>query len=117
MRQRIKFTLTFVAGLLAGAVAMFLILGHVSRLEFRDYYMLAAQEQTFIASELRANRSSELQARIEANLPDLVVSIHNDNRLRNAPQAEFVLRQIRDFYELNSLPVPAKISGILKDIP
>lgn len=117
MRQRIKFTLTFVAGLLAGAVAMFLILGNISRLEYRDYYILAAREQAFIASELRANRGSELQARVEANLPDLVVNIHNDDRLRNAPQAEFVLRQIRDFYQLNSLPVPAQISGILIDIP
>jgi hypothetical protein len=114
--RRLKFTLTFVAGLLAGAAAMFVILGHVGRLEYRDYYMLAAQEQTFLASELRANRANELQDRIEANLPDLVVTIHNDNRLRSAPQAEFVLRQIRDFYELNSLPIPTKISGILKDV-
>ena len=117
MRHRIKFALTFLAGLLAGAVATFLILGQVSRLEYRDYYMLAAQEQAFIASELRANRGNELQARVEANLPDLVVNIHNDKRLRNAPQAALVLRQIRDFYALNSLPVPDKISGILKDIP
>lgn len=117
MRHRIKFTLTFIAGLLAGAVAMFVILGHVGRLEYRDYYMLAAQEQAFLASELRAKRATQLQDRIEANLPDLVVTIHNDNRLRNAPQAEFVLRQIRDFYELNSLPIPAEISGILKDVP
>jgi hypothetical protein len=116
MQGRIKFALTFIAGLLAGAVAMFVVLGHVGRLEYRDYYMLAAQEQTFLASELRANRATQLQDRIEANLPDLVVTIHNDKRLRSAPQAEFVLRQIRDFYELNSLPVPAEISGILKDV-
>ena len=117
MHKRVKFTLTFIAGLLAGAVATFLILGQVSRLEYRDYYMQAAAEQAFIASELRANRGNELQDRVEANLPSLVVTIHNDNHLRKAPQAEFVLRQIRDFYALNSLPVPTEISGILKDIP
>jgi len=117
MHKRIKFTLTFIAGLLAGAVAMFLILGQVSRLEYRDYYMQAAAEQALIASELRADRADKLQDRIEANLPGLVVTIHNNNQLRKAPQAEFVLRQIRDFYALNSLPIPAEISGILNDVP
>ncbi len=117
MPNRTKFILTFIGGLLAGAVAMFLIMGQVSHLQYRDYYLQGAREQAFLASELRANRERELQDRIEANLPGLVVAIHNDNQLRKAPQAPFVLRQIRDFYELNSLPVPAEISGILNEVP
>ena len=117
MHKRIKFALTFTGGLLVGAVGMFLFLGQMNLLEFRDYYLQGASEQAFIASELRANRERQLQDRVEAGLPSLVVAIHNDARLRKAPQAPFVLRQIRDFYELNSLPVPTEISGILNEVP
>ena len=117
MHKRIKFTLTFIGGLLAGAVATFLILGQMSLLTYRDYYLQGASEQAFIASELRANRERQLQDRVEAGLPGLVMAIHNDHQLRKAPQAPVVLRQIRDFYELNSLPIPAEISGILNEVP
>lgn len=117
MHKLIKFALTFIGGLLAGAVATFLILGQMNLLEYRDYYLQGASEQAFIASELRANRERQLQDRVEAGLPSLVVNIHSDSRLRKAPQAPLVLRQIRDFYELNSLPVPTEISGILNEVP
>lgn len=117
MHKRIKLALTFIAGVLAGAVAMFLILGQMNLLEFRDYYLQGASEQAFIASELRANRERQLQDRVEAGLPGIVVAIHSDSRLRKAPQTPVVLRQIRDFYELNSLPVPTEISGILNEVP
>jgi len=117
MKESIKFTTIFVGGLLVGALSTFIILGQVSYLEYRDHYMQAAAEQIFIASQLRANRDRELQVRAEANLPGIVLAIHNDRRLRNATNAPLVLRQIRDFYELNSLPVPSEISEILKDVP
>jgi hypothetical protein len=45
------------------------------------------------------------------------LTIHNDRKLRNAADAPFVLRQVKDFYELNSIPVPAEIAGILNEIP
>ena len=112
-----KFTLIFIGGLLVGAVCMFITLGTISYLDYRDYYMKAASEQVFIASQLRANRERELQSRAEANLPGIVLAIHNDKKLRNAADAPFVLRQIRDFYELNSIPAPSEISGILSEVP
>jgi hypothetical protein len=112
-----KFILVFIGGLLAGAVATFIILGQMNYLEYRDHYMKAASEQVFIASQLRANRERDLQNRAEANLPGIVLAIHNDKKLRNAADAPFVLRQIRDFYELNSIPVPPEISGIINEIP
>lgn len=117
MNKLMKSTLVFIGGLLAGAAATFFILGRMSHLEYRDHYMKAASEQVFIASQLRANRERDLQSRAEANLPGIVLAIHNDRKLRNAADAPFVLRQIRDFYELNSIPVPAEISGILKEVP
>ena len=111
-----RFALTFIGGLLVGAVATFIILGHIT-LQYDYYFMNGAREQVFIASELRAKRERELQNRIEANLPDIVLAIHNDSQLRKAADAPFALRQIKDFYELNSLPVPSEISGILNDVP
>jgi hypothetical protein len=78
---------------------------------------MSAREQVFIASELRANRARELQSRAEANLPTLVLSIHNNRKLQNAPGAQSVLRSVRDFYEINSLATPAETSGILSNGP
>ena len=112
-----KFTLVFIGGLLTGAVATFIVLGQMNTLEYRDYVLRSAREQVFIASQLRANRERDLQNRAEANLPSIVLAIHNDSKLRNAADAPFVLRQVKDFYELNSIPVPPEISGILNEIP
>ena len=116
MKKSINFTVIFVGGLLLGAVFTFFILGRLTY-QYSDYYMKAAGEQVFIASELRANRNRELQGRAEANLPTIVLTIHNDRQLRNSAGATAVMRQIRDFYEINSVPVPAEISGILNEVP
>ena len=115
--NKLKFTLVFIGGLLAGIVATFIILGQMNILEYRDYALKSAREQVFIDSQLRANRERDLQSRTEANLPAIVLAIHNDEKLRNAADAPFVLRQVKDFYELNSIPVPAEIAGILNEIP
>ena len=115
--NKLKLTLVFIGGLIAGAVAAFIILGQMNILERRDYVLMSAREQVFIASQLRANREHDLQSRVEANLPAIVLTIHNDKRLRNAEDASFVLRQVKDFYEFNSIPVPAEISGILNEVP
>lgn len=117
MNNLMKYAVIFIGGLVVGAVATFIFLGRMSVLEHRDYVLKSAREQVFIASQLRANRERDLQSRAEANLPTIVLTIHNDKNLRNATDAPFVLRQVKDFYELNSIPVPAEISGILNEIP
>ena len=103
------------AGVLADGT--FVILGQISYLQYRDYVMMSAREQVFIASELRAHRERELQDRAEANLPQIVLAIHNNKRLQKAAGAPSVMRSVKDFYELNSLPVPSEISGILSEVP
>ena len=115
--MKVKFALIFFGGLVAGAVLTFFVLGRMNYLDYRDHYMRAAKEQVFIASQLRANRERDLQNRAEANLPSIVLAIHNDRKLRSAADAPFVLRQVKDFYELNSIPMPAEISGILNEVP
>jgi len=50
-------------------------------------------------------------------LPQIVLAIHTDNKLQKAAEAPLVMRSIRDFYELNEVPVPAEISGILNAVP
>jgi hypothetical protein len=117
MKNKIKLSLVFAGGLMVGAVTILIILGQLSYLRYEDFYLMSAREQVFIASELRANRSLELQNRAEANLPGLVLAIHNNRKLRNAYGAESLLRSVRDFYEMNSLPIPVEISGILSDVP
>ena len=111
-----KFALTFISGLLVGTVATFVILGNIT-LQYDYYFMNGAREQVFIASELRAKRERELQTRVEASLPEIVLTIHSDSKLRKADDAPLVLRQIKDFYEVNSLPIPSEISGILNEVP
>ena len=117
MKNKIKFALVFACGLLIGVVATFIILGQLNILRFRDYYLISAKEQVFIASELRANRQRELQDRAEGNLPGIVLAIHNDRQLRAADNAHSVLQEVKHFYESNSLPIPAEISGILSSLP
>lgn len=117
LKKAIKVSLVFVCGLVAGALLTFVILGQINYLQYRDYYMRAAMEQVFVASELRAHRKEELQKRAEANLPQIVLMIHNDKKLQKAIDAPSVMRSVRDFYELNQIPVPAEISEILKSLP
>jgi hypothetical protein len=117
MKKPTRVSLIFIGGLVAGALLTFVILGQISYLQYRDYAMRAAREQVFIASELRAHRADELQKRAEANLPQIVLAIHNDKKLQKATEAPSVMRSIRDFYELNAVPVPAEISGILNAVP
>jgi hypothetical protein len=117
MKKAIKLSLIFIGGLLAGVLSTFVILGQISYLQYRDYVMMSAREQVSIASELRAHRERELQDRAEANLPQIVLAIHNKQKLQKAADAPSVMRSIRDFYELNSLPVPSEISGILSEVP
>ncbi|MBC8029553.1 MAG: hypothetical protein H7Z16_05525 [Pyrinomonadaceae bacterium] len=117
MKSKITASLIFVGGLLVGALSTFMILGQVSHLQYRDYFMMTAREQTFIAWELRANRQRELQNRVEANLPAIVRAIQNDGKLQSASDSQSVLKGIRDFYEMNSLPIPSEISVILSGVP
>ena len=117
MKKWIRMSLVFVGGLVAGGVLTFIILGQISYLQYRDYVMMAAREQVFIATELRAHRDAELQSRAEANLPQIVLAIHNDKKLQKAAQAPLVMRSIRDFYELNGVTVPAEISSIISALP
>lgn len=117
MKNKIKVSLIFTGGLFVGVLTAVIVFGQLNYLRYPDFFLMSAREQIFIASELRANRQRELRDRAEANLPSLVLSIHNQKNIRSAPGAESVLRSVRDFYEINSLPIPAEISGILSDVP
>ena len=117
MKKGIKVSLIFIGGSLMGSLLTFVVLGQLSYLQYRDYVMKAAREQVFIASQLRGQRAEELQKSAEANLPEIVLAIHNDRQLQKARDAPLVMREVRDFYELNGVPVPAKISGILSALP
>jgi hypothetical protein len=117
MKNKIKVSLIFTVGLVVGALLSLIILGQFNYLRYADFFVVSAREQVFIASELRANRGRELQHRAEANLPTLVLSIQKNRKLQSASGTQSVLRSVRDFYEINSLPIPTEISEILRNVP
>jgi len=79
-------------------------------------YALGVIEQAFLATELRAHRQDELQKRIEANLPSAVLAIHQHKELQSVPESQSALRSVKDFYEMNAVPVPKEIVAILNDL-
>jgi hypothetical protein len=117
MKSKAKLLAIFTAGLLVGAVAMFLVMGKLNQKQFAEHYAMSLIEQASLGTELRANRQEEVSKRIEANLPSGVLAIHRNKWLQSAPHAQSALRRVKDFYEMNSLPVPEHIAGILNNLP
>ena len=115
MRNKIKAGLLFVAGLLVGAFASFIILGRISQEMFARSYAQSVIEQAFLATELRAHRQEDLQKRIEANLPG-AVAIHQHKHLQVVPESRTALGSVKDFYEMNAVPMPKEIASILNDL-
>lgn len=116
MKSKAKVLAMFTAGLLVGALAMFLIMGHINQRQFADHYALSVIDQASLGTELRAHREDEVAKRIESSLPSYVLAIHQNKWLQSA-RSQSALHRVKDFYEINSLPVPENISGILNSLP
>ena len=116
MRNKAKAGLLFMVGLLVGAFASFIIFGKMNQRLYARSYALSVMEQAFLATELRAHRQDELQKRIEANLPSAVLAIHQHKDLQSVPESQSALRSVKDFYEMNAVPVPKEIASILNDL-
>jgi hypothetical protein len=116
MRNKVKTVLLFIVGLLIGAFASFVIFGKMNQRLYARSYALSVIEQAFLATELRAHRQEELQKRIEANLPSAVLAIHQHKELQSVPESQSALRSVKDFYEMNAVPVPKEIESILNDL-
>jgi hypothetical protein len=116
MSNKAKTSLIFVVGLLVGAFVTFIILGKVNQRLYARSYAVSVMEQAFLATELRAHRQDELQKRIEANLPNAVLAIHQHKNLQSAPESLSALRSVKYFYEMNAVPVPKEIASILNDV-
>jgi hypothetical protein len=117
MKSRAKVLLVFIGGLLVGALATLLIMSKINRRQFAENYARSVIEQASLGTELRANRQDEVTKRIEANLPLYVLTIHRNEWLQTAPDAQVALRRVKDFYEMNSLPIPQEIAGVLNNLP
>jgi hypothetical protein len=117
MRNRVKQVLTFVGGLFIGALVIVIIMGRMNQKQYANSYTLSVMEKAFEATELRAHRQDELGKRIEAMLPEGVLTIHQHKEFQNAPYGITALRTVKNFYEVNSLPMPPEISDILNSIP
>ena len=117
IRNKTRTVLIFVVGLLVGAFAAFIIFGRMNQQLYARSYALGVIEQAFLATELRAHRQVELQQRIEANLPSAVLAIHQHKELQSVPESQTALRSVKDFYEMNAVPVPKEIASILNQLP
>ena len=116
MRSKAKMVAIFIAGLLIGAVVTFVLAGKANQRLWARCVATGVMEQAFIATELRTHREDDLQLRAEANLPPAVLAIHQHKELQTVPESQAALRAVRDFYELNSVPVPTEIAGILNGL-
>ncbi len=116
MKSKAKVLAIFTVGLLVGALPMFLVMGKINQRQFAEHHAMSLIEQASLGTELRANRQVEVSKRIEANLPSGVLAIHQNKWLQSAPHAQAALRRVKDFYEMNSLPVPEDISDILNNL-
>jgi hypothetical protein len=92
-------------------------MGKINQRQSAEHYAMSVIEQASLCTELRASRQEEVAKRIEASLPSYVLAIHQNAELQNAPHSQVALQRVRDFYEMNSLPIPEKILGILNDLP
>lgn len=117
MNSKVKASLIFIAGLVLGSVATFIVIGKITQRQFAVQYSTAVIEQALLAIELRANKQEEIAKRIETRLPSYVLAIHQNKELRDAPNAQQALWRVKEFYTVNSLAVPNEISAILNALP
>lgn len=117
MNGKLKTPLIFIAGLIFGSVATFIVIGKITQRQFAIQYSTDVIEQAVLAIELRANKQGEIARRIETRLPGYVLAIHQNKELQDAPNAQYALWRVKEFYTVNSIAVPDEISGILNNLP
>lgn len=117
MKSKIKLVLIFAAGLLLGTGATFIIIGKITQRQFATQYSTLVTDQAVLAIELRLNREQDIAQRIESDLPIYVLAIHQNKYLRDAPNSQQALWRVKEFYTVNSITIPAEISGILNALP
>ena len=117
MMRKITMGLTFVAGLLLGAFVTFVTAGKANQRLWARCVATGVMEQAFIATELRTQRQDDLQQRAEANLVPAVLALHQHKELQSVPESQSALRAVKDFYEMNGVPIPKEIAGILNEFP
>ena len=115
--KKIRMSLMFVAGLLLGALVTFVIAGKANQRLWARCVATGVIEQAFIATELRTQRQDDLQRRAEANLVPAVLAIHQHKELKSVPESQSALRAVKDFYEINAVPIPKEIADILNELP
>lgn len=117
MKSRVKILLVFISGLLVGSLITFVVIGRINQRQFADNYATGVINQAFLGTELHAGKTEEVAKLIETELPDYVLTIQKNKWLQSTPRAQTALRAVKDFYQMNSLPMPQEIAGILNSLP
>ena len=115
--KKLRMPLVFIVGVLLGGLVTFVVAGKANQRLWARCVATGVMEQAFIATELRTQRQDDLQKRAEANLVPAVLAIHQHKELHSVPESQTALRAVKDFYEMNDVPIPKEISRILAAIP
>ena len=115
--KKLRMPLVFIVGVLLGGLVTFVVAGKANQRLWARCVATGVMEQAFIATELRTQRQDDLQKRAEANLVPAVLAIHQHKELQSVPESQTALRAVKDFYEMNDVPIPQEISRILAAIP
>ena len=46
-----------------------------------------------------------------------MLAIHQHKELQSVPESQSALRAVKDFYEMNAVPIPQEIAEILNEFP
>ncbi len=87
--------LIFFGGLVFGSMVTFFIIGKITQRQFALQYSANVFEQAVLARELRSNKQEVIAKRIETNLPVYVLTIHQNKELRDAPNAQEALWEVK----------------------
>jgi hypothetical protein len=117
MRNKLIVLLIFTLGFTLGVLAAFIFVSKINQRQFAERYALDVIEQASLGTELRANRQVDVTRRIEENLPGYVLAIQHHKELQSTPRARIALRRVKDYYDVNSLPIPNDIADVLNSLP
>ena len=114
MKKTFFLLVIFILGLTAGAAFVW----YEYALPFGDgSVMMYAQNVEFrteIAMQLRMGNEEKLLKDLDASLPEFTQAVQY---LRKNQWQQQALQKVKTYYEVNQLPVPSEIAGILNSLP
>lgn len=107
--------LTFVGGLLVGAVGAWCLVNWHWQRNFSNWYVVQVADQANVAREILSGRGVELAERIKSDLPAYVEAMRSE--FGDAEGAEWALWMVSDVYQVAGATPPAELKAVLAALP